>query len=272
MTSFHRIGDVYELCLDSAPANEIGLPMLALLERFVEEVAASDAKAVIVHSLRPIGFCAGADLRGLFAGIQGRSRDAYMPDVTEFIERIHAMASKLDALPQTTFAALHGVCFGGGFELALLCDVLIADRTTRFAFPELRLGIVPGFGGIPRLRREVPNAVVRDLIMTGRSINAARAHELGLVSQLVAPGHALKAARSAARQACAFDREVQAQAKAFIKPLLQPELLAERQLFLSMIAQERVQKALADFVSRQDPMPYLPRAAAQRAASDKESV
>lgn len=263
MTGYQRVRDVYELCLDSAPCNEIGVELLLLLERFVAEVAASDAKAVIVHSLRPLGFCAGADLRGLFERIRGRERDTFMPEIREFIERIHAMASAFDALPQTTFGALHGVCFGGGFELALLCDVLIADRTTRFAFPELRLGIVPGFGGIPRLRREVPNAVVRDLLMTGRSINATRAHELGLVSQLVAPGQALRAARAAARQSCAFDREVQAQAKAFTKPLIQDELRAERELFLRMIGEERVQRALADFVSRQDPMPYLPRAAAQ---------
>jgi len=262
-SSYARTADVYELCLDQAPCNEIGVAMLELLERFVAEVEASDAKAVIVHSARPLGFGAGADLRDLFARTQGRSPDAYLPEITEFVERIHAAASRFDALPQTTFGALHGVCFGGGFELALLCDVLIADRSTRFCFPELRLGIVPGFGGIPRLRREVPNAVVRDLLMTGRSINAARAHELGLVAQLVAPGHALKAARSAARQACSFDREVQAQAKAFAKPLLQDELAAERQLFLRMIAQPRVQAALADFVSRQDPMPYLPRTAAQ---------
>lgn len=263
MSSFARTGDVYELCLDQAPCNEIGLPMLELLERFVQEVGASDAKAVIVHSARPLGFSAGADLRDLFARIRGRSPDAYLPEIAEFIERIHAMASRFDALPQTTFAALHGVCFGGGFELALVCDVLIADRSTRFCFPELRLGLVPGFGGIPRLRREVPNAVVRDLLLTGRSINAARAHALGLVSQLVAEGKALSAARSAARQACSFDREVQAQAKRFMKPLLQDELAAERQLFLRMIAEERVQAALADFVSRQDPMPYLPRTAAQ---------
>jgi len=263
VTSYARSGDVYELCLDRAPCNEIGVELLELLERFVDEVSASDAKAVVVHSTRPLGFSAGADLRGLLAGMKGRDPELYLPEIAQFIERIHAMASRFDALPQTTFAALHGVCFGGGFELALVCDVLIADRTTRFAFPELRLGIVPGFGGIPRLRREVPNAVVRDLLMTGRSINAARAHELGLVSQLVAPGQALKAARSAARQACAFDREVQAQAKRFMKPLLQDELATERQLFLRMIAQPRVQAALADFVSRQDPMPYLPRTAAE---------
>ena len=261
MTSFARIGDVYELTLDQAPCNEIGLPLLELLERFASEVAASDAKAVLIHSARPLGFSAGADLRDLFARMQATT-DAFAVEAHQFIERIHAVLMQLDALPQTTFAALHGVCFGGGFELALVCDVLIADRTTRFAFPELRLGLVPGFGGVPRLRREVPNAVVRDLLMTGRSLSAARAHDLGLVSQLVAPGQALATARAAAKAACAFDREVQAQAKAFIKPLLHAELAAERALFLQMLQKPRVRAALAEFVARTDPMPYLPREAA----------
>jgi len=259
VTSFHRSGDVYELTLDRAPCNEIGLELLEQLEQFVSAVEESDAKAVIVHSTRPLGFSAGADLRALFEGISLRDGDAYLPDVERFIERIHRVGSRFDALRQTTFAALHGVCFGGGFELALMCDVLIADRTTRFAFPELRLGIIPGFGGIPRLRREVPNAVVRDLLMTGRSMNATRAHSVGLVSQVVAPGQALAAARAAAAAACAFDRDVQAQAKAFIKPRLADELHAERRLFMHMIAQPRVRAALADFVARKDPMPYLSR-------------
>jgi enoyl-CoA hydratase/carnithine racemase len=272
VTSWARSGDVYELALDIAPCNEIGLELLGLIERFVDEVAASDAKAVIIHSLRPLGFSAGADLRGLLEGMRERGTAGYLDDVQQFVDRIHAVTARLDALPQTTFGALHGVCFGGGFELALVCDVLIADRTTRFAFPELRLGLIPGFGGIPRLRREVPNGVVRDLLMTGRSMNATRAHAVGLVSQLVAPGQALNAARSAARQACSFDREVQAHAKAFTKPLLLDELAAERKLFMHMIAQPRVMAALADFVARRDPMPYLPRAAAGAETNAKDSV
>ena len=263
-TRYCREGDVWELALDDEPCNEIGLALLEVLERFVEEVATSDAKAVIIHSLRPLGFSAGADLRGLFLGMRELSPERYLPEINRFVDRIHAFAARFDALPQTTFGALHGVCFGGGFELALVCDVLIADKTTRFAFPELRLGIVPGFGGIPRLRREVPNGIVRDLLLTGRSLNATRAHEVGLVSQVVGQGKALQAARSAARQVCPFDREVQAQAKAFAKPLLLDELAAERRLFMQMLAQPRVRDALADFVDRRDPMPYLPRAASDK--------
>ena len=270
MISWQLEHDVYELKLDQPPGNEIGLVMLEALERFVDEVAQSSAKAVIVYSAQALGFSAGADLRQLFERMRGRAPAEYVPEIREFVERIHAVANRFDALPQTTFAALHGVCFGGGFELALLCDVLIADRSTRFAFPELRLGIIPGFGGVPRLRREMPNAVVRDLLLTGRSMNATRAHELGLVAQLVAPQAALPAARSAARQATSFAGGVSARAKAFTKPLLLDELAAERELFLEMIAAPRVYAALADFVARQDrkdPMPYLPQRAADPTSS-----
>jgi enoyl-CoA hydratase/carnithine racemase len=264
-TSWQLENDVYEFRLDQPPGNEIGLAMLETLERFVDEVERSSAKAVILYSAQPLGFGAGADLRGLFERMRGRKPAEYVPEIRVFVERIHAVSKRFDALPQTTFAALHGVCFGGGFELALLCDVLIADHTTRFAFPELRLGIIPGFGGLPRLRREVPNAVVRDLLLTGRSLNAKRAHELGLVSQLVAPQAALQAARAAARQATSFASEVNARAKAFAKPLLVEELAAEQELFMTMVAEPRVYAALADFVARQDAkdrMPYLPRTAA----------
>ena len=259
--SWRAIDGIYELALAQPPCNEIGADFLASLEHFLDEVEASTARAVIVHSELPSGFCAGADLRGLHAGMKGRAPSDYLPELRGFIERIHRAAQRFDFLGQTTIGALHGVCFGGGFELALVCDVLIADRTTRFGFPELRLGIVPGFGGVPRLRRELPNAVVRDLVLTGRTLSAKRAHELGLVSQLVAEGEALGVARAAARQVALFDPSVNRRAKAFIKPRLDAELAAERELFLQLAGEPGLRAALADFVSRTDPQPYLPRKA-----------
>jgi long-chain acyl-CoA synthetase len=113
----------------------------------------------------------------------------------------------LDMLPLTTIAVVHGVCFGGGFELALTCDMLIAEKSARFCFPELRLGIIPGFGGIPRLRRDVGNALIRDLLLSGRSIGAKKALAVGLVSQVVASGEGLDAARSLAAQSAKFDAD-----------------------------------------------------------------
>ena len=121
--------------------------------------------------------------------------------VRAFLERIHRVLNAIDASPLTTIAAVHGVTFGGGFELALACDLIVADKMARFCFPELRLGLIPGFGGIPRLQRDLGNAVVRDLLLTGRSINAAKALAAGLVSQVAAEGEALRVARATAAQA-----------------------------------------------------------------------
>lgn len=258
---WQRHGHVYEVTLNQPPCNEIGLAMLADLERFVDEIEASDARAIIVHSALPSGFCAGADLRGLHAGMAGRAPAEYLPELREFIQRIHRLMARIDHTGCTTIGALHGVCFGGGFELALACDVLIADRTTRFGFPELRLGIIPCFGGIPRLRRELPNALVRDLVLTGRTLSAARAHELGLVSQLTAAGEALEVARATARQVTLFEPSVSRRAKDFIKPRLDAELEAEQELFLQLAAEPALRAALASFVTRTDPQPYLPERA-----------
>jgi len=165
--------------------------------------------------------------------------------------------NRLDTLPITTIGAIHGVCFGGGFELALTCDVLIADKSARFCFPELRLGLVPGFGGIPRLRRDVGNGVVRDLLLTGRSMNAKRAQNIGLVSQMVGQGKQLDAARSTARQTLRFDRDAAATCKAFIKPVPYAELELEKQHFKRLSVRAVVEAALKRFAESTDLRPYL---------------
>lgn len=249
---------VWEVRLAQPPLNEIGLEMLAGLERCLDEVEARGARAVVIHSALERGFCAGADLRALHAGIVGRAPEAWLPQLRAFLDRIHGVMDRLDALPCTTIGAIHGVCFGGGFELALTLDVRVADRTARFGFPELRLGIIPGFGGIPRLSREAPAGLVRDLVLTGRSLNAARAHALGLVSQLVGKGEALAVAREVAHQARHFDAVAQARAKAFLKRMPTGELAREKEEFLALFARPAVVEALGRFVTSEDRMPYLP--------------
>jgi enoyl-CoA hydratase/carnithine racemase len=155
-------------------------------------------------------------------------------------------------------AAVHGVVFGGGLELALTADIIVADKSARFAFPELRLGLIPGFGGIPRLRRDVGNAVVRDLLMTGRSLGAQRAHDVGLVSQLVAREQSHKAARAIAEQACRFDGATARAAKAFMKPIPTEELAREKELFCTLFASPVVEAALRKFTESTETRPYLP--------------
>jgi enoyl-CoA hydratase/carnithine racemase len=251
---------VLELTLDRPPANEIGTVMLGELEQFVEAAKklAGETSACIITSAQKSGFSAGADLRELYHGAVSLNEKDRGAGVRQFLERIHAVANWLDEAPFVTIAAVHGVCFGGGLELALVCDVLIADKMARFAFPELRLGLIPGFGGIPRLKRDLGNGFVRDLLLTGRSVNATRAQAVGLVAQLAAEGEALKIAQSAAAQITKFDSATRIAAKKFIKPIPHEELRREIEIFCELFARPAVMAALKKFVENTGPMPYQP--------------
>jgi enoyl-CoA hydratase/carnithine racemase len=251
---------VIELTLDREPANEIGLAMLTELEQFVAAIdaLAPETSACIICSERKHGFSAGADLRELYHGAAQLTEKERVSGVRAFLERIHGAFNAIDAAPFTTIAAVHGVCFGGGFELALTCDIIVADKMARFAFPELRLGLIPGFGGIPRLKRDLGNAFIRDLLLTGRSVNAARAQSVGLVAQLAAEGEVLRIARATAAQVVKFDGVTRAAAKKFIKPIPREELRREIDLFCELFARPTVMAALGKFVDSTDAMPYLP--------------
>ncbi len=258
--SWHVANGVIELALDRAPANEIGLAMLDDLERFSAELPGleSHASALIIYSKQKAGFSAGADLRELYTFVQQTDAASAVKGVREGLERIHAVFNRLDMSPLITIAAVHGVCFGGGFELALTCDLIIADKMARFCFPELRLGLIPGFGGIPRLKRDIGNGVVRDLLLTGRSVNATKALAVGLASQVASEGEALRVARATATQVTKFDRATASAAKRFIKPLPVDELRREIDTFCELFMQPAVMKGLRKFVEDASAHPYLP--------------
>jgi enoyl-CoA hydratase len=258
--SWDVAADVIEMKLHREPCNEIGSATLMELEVFVEalESGGEDCGALIIYSEIAAGFSAGADLRELHRRSQGLSPAEKIAGVRDFLLRIHRVLNTIDAAPMTTIAAVHGVTFGGGLELALACDLVIADKTARFCFPELRLGLIPGFGGIPRLKRDLGNAVVRDLLLTGRSFNAAKAQAAGMVSQVAAEGAALSVARATAAQIRKFDRKTAAATKKFIKPIPHEELRREIEIFCEMFNRAAVEEGLQKFVDSADAMPYLP--------------
>jgi enoyl-CoA hydratase/carnithine racemase len=251
---------IVELALHREPCNEIGLLTLAELEKFASALPNLEKQAhtLILHSPLKSGFCAGADLRELYHGAQGLDKQTAARGVRDFLERIHQVMNAIDVSSLTTIAAVNGVTFGGGLELALVCDLIIADKMARFCFPELRLGLIPGFGGIPRLKRDLGNAVVRDLLLTGRSFNATKAQQAGLVSQVVAEGESLRAARGTAAQLGKFDRRTASAAKKFIKPIPYEELRQEIDIFCDLFAQPAVEAGLKKFVESTDAQPYLP--------------
>ena len=251
---------VIELSLHRAPCNELGSLSLEEMEAFAAalEDMQLHANALIIYSELECGFCAGADLRELYQRSQAMEKAEALKGVRDFLERIHRVLNLIDAAPLTTIAAVHGVTFGGGFELALTCDLIIADKMARFCFPELRLGLIPGFGGIPRLKRDLGNAVVRDLLLTGRSFNATKAQQIGLVSQVVSEGEAVRAARATAAQMGKFDRETAIVAKRFIKPIPEEELRREIDIFCELFARPAVEAGLKKFVESTEVQPYLP--------------
>ncbi len=258
--SWELIDGCIELALHREPANEIGLKTLDELEKFVEahETLKDQAHALIIYSKLKSGFSAGADLRDLYSTSKEIGFENAAPLVRDFLNRIHRVANTIDASPLTTIAAVHGICFGGGFEMALICDLIFADKMARFCFPELRLGLIPGFGGIPRLKRDLGNAIVRDLLLTGRSVNATKAQAIGLVSQLAAEGESLKLARFTAAQVKKFDRQVSATAKQFLKPIPYEELKREIDIFCDLFTKPAVEAGLRKFVESTDALPYLP--------------
>jgi len=258
--SWQIVNGAIELALHREPCNEIGSGTLEELETFAATLPelSGEAHALIIHSTMKAGFSAGADLRELYEGSRGMEKDEAVRGVREFLRRIHCVMNTLDAAPLTTIAAVHGVTFGGGFELALVCDIIIADRMARFCLPELRLGLIPGFGGIPRLKRDLGNAVVRDLLMTGRSFNVIKAQQVGLVSQIAAEGEALRLARATAAQVGKFDRRTAIAAKEFMKPIPYEELKREIEIFCELFAQPAVEEGLRKFVEDQGVQPYLP--------------
>lgn len=258
--SWQIVDGAIEVTLDRAPCNEIGSAALAELEQFIAalESLQKESHALIISSARKEGFCAGADLRELYNIFQTVAPQERLAGLRDFLERIHHVMNAIDAAPLTTIAAVHGVTFGGGFELALTCDVIVADKMARFCFPELRLGLIPGFGGIPRLKRDLGNAVVRDLLLTGRSINATKAQSVGLVSQVVAEGDSLRVARATAAQLKKFDRETAIAAKRFIKPIPHEELRREIEIFCDLFSRPAVEAGLRKFVESTDALPYLP--------------
>ncbi|KAK4051313.1 hypothetical protein OIO90_004794 [Microbotryomycetes sp. JL221] len=135
--------------------------------------ARPDTRVLIVNSSTTGIFCAGADLK--------ERKQMSQTQVAEFLYNLRNMLHELSTLPQPTIAALDGVALGGGLELALACNA-----ATKLGLPETRLAIIPGAGGTQRLSRLIGVSRAKDLIFTARALNAAQAHEAGIVNYLAA--------------------------------------------------------------------------------------
>ncbi|MBC3992857.1 enoyl-CoA hydratase/isomerase family protein [Streptomyces sp. AC563] len=183
-----RDGFVAELVLDRPQAmNAVSTEMARSIAAACAALGADrDVRAVVLTSTHERAFCVGADLkeRNSFSDADlGRQRPVARGAYTGVLE-----------LPVPAIAAVHGYALGGGFELALSCDVIVADRTAVVALPEVSVGVIPGGGGTQLLPRRVGAARAAELVFSARRVAADEARELGLVDQLVDAGEARTAA------------------------------------------------------------------------------
>jgi len=172
------------LSFDKADAstNVLSAEVMAELDRVFDELAAKNPRGLVIRSAKDSGFIAGADIEEFT-----KLKDA--DDAMRLVKRGWDLYNKLAALPFPTLALVNGFCMGGGVELALACRYRVAvdQPGTRFALPEVMLGILPAWGGVMRLPRLVGPGAALDMLLTGRSVDARRAKRMGLVDAAVPP-------------------------------------------------------------------------------------
>lgn len=171
--------------------NALSFSVLKDISNALTEVADWKVRALIVTGAGEKAFCAGADIKEL----GGRS----MIETKRGAEMGQATFAKLDRLPFASVAAINGFAFGGGLELALACTFRVATPNAKLGLPEIKLGLIPGYGGTQRLPRVIGEARAMEMIMTGRTVAAEEAQRIGLVHRLV-EGNAVDAALAFAHE------------------------------------------------------------------------
>ncbi|HVQ86152.1 MAG TPA: enoyl-CoA hydratase [Mycobacterium sp.] len=206
-----------------------------------------DIGAIVITGSGGKAFAAGADIKEM-AGLS--FADAFGAD-------FFARWGKLAAVRTPTIAAVAGYALGGGCELAMMCDLLIAADTAKFGQPEIKLGVLPGMGGSQRLTRAIGKAKAMDLILTGRTIDAAEAERSGLVSRVVPADDLLTEAKAVATIISQLSRSATRMAKEAVnrafESTLSEGLLYERRLFHSTFATEDQSEGMAAFIEKRPP-------------------
>ena len=178
-----RDGATAVFTIDHPPANAINGAVVSGIDEALSQ-AEDDAscRAVIITGAGPKFFSAGADITQFGGGSEG-------------LGGALALTLRIESSRLPVIAAVNGIAFGGGCELSLACDVRIASRTARFGQPEIKLGIIPGWGGTQRLPRLVGRSAAMELLLTGDPIDAERALQIGLISEIADPEDLRAAAR-----------------------------------------------------------------------------
>jgi enoyl-CoA hydratase len=227
--------------------NALNVAMIREIGAALDAADADDAIGCVILTGSEKAFAAGADIREM-AGLS--FADVYLRDYPSAVDRAGQSRKPI-------VAAVAGYCLGGGCELMMMCDIVIAGESAKFGQPEITIGVGPGFGGSQRLPRAIGKAKAMDLILTGRMMDAAEAERSGLVSRVVPDARLLEEARAVADKIASFSRAGALVAKesvnrAFETPLGEG-LRFERRLFHALFGTEDQKEGMAAFVEKRPP-------------------
>ncbi|GGK93131.1 putative enoyl-CoA hydratase echA8 [Salinibacterium xinjiangense] len=227
--------------------NALNLAMMNDLVTLAAELDADESVGAIVITGSTRAFAAGADIKEM----AGNSyMDAYLVDWFSGWDRLSAVRKPI-------IAAVSGHALGGGCELAMLCDVIIASDTAMFGQPEIKLGIIPGIGGSQRLTRAIGKSRAMEMILTGRSMNAAEAERAGLVARVVPADELLDNALATAATIAGMSLPIVMMAKEVVNAAFESTLTAgvrfERRLFHSAFATDDQKEGMTAFIEKRAP-------------------
>ncbi len=227
--------------------NALNATMIDELVRAIDGFEAERSVGCMVITGSEKAFAAGADIKEM-AGLS--SVEAYVINHAAAIARVGEARKPI-------VAAVAGYCLGGGLELAMMCDIIIAADTARFGQPEITLGIMPGMGGTQRLPRAIGKAKAMDLILTGRTMDAEEAERSGLVSRVVPAGELAEEAMKVAAKIAGYSLPIVMMAKESVNAAFDTTLAAglrfERRVFHAMFATEDQKEGMAAFIEKRSP-------------------
>jgi len=223
--------------------------MVGALRRYAEELADDPEVRVLVLTGTGRGFIAGADINE-YEGVDQAAFDAYQRLSRQTFDAI-------EKLPVPTIAAVNGYAFGGGFELTLCCDLIVASTSARFALPEVSLGLLPGGGGSQRLTRAIGKRATKEMVMTGRRISSEDAQNFGLITRLVSPeglmDSALELADELASKAPLALREAKRLIDDGVEAPLPAALTLEQRVLSTLFATEDAHEGIRSFLEKRAP-------------------
>jgi enoyl-CoA hydratase len=232
---------------NEAQRNALSDPVLAELAQKLSDLDRDpDTRAIVLAGSAKV-FASGADIRAL---LELRPLEAYAGDRAQAWESIRRVRTPL-------VAAVSGFCLGGGCELAMSADIVVASETSRFGLPETMLGLIPGAGGTQMLPRAVGKAVAMDMILTGRLLDAAEAQRAGLVSRVTAPDDWLNVAREVATTIAGRPAVAQRLAKEAVQQAAETSLSSgiagERRAFTMACGSDDATEGLTAFLEKRSP-------------------